>query len=324
MSNHLKNTGIKSRKTTRRNNMDSLKSLMDKKQYELVLKITENSQDSLSLFYRLSALLAVNRINDALALIKDKRSILIAKPAILMKIHIEILCLLGRFDEAYEELNYYKELPYENQQTEELLNYLPKYIREEEKKLFKRQEVGQEEIRKKLLSKNDNDVLTALNAVREYDLNSFLLPILNILKTYPKQMIRSYALLLLTAKSYDKVVPFLSQDKLIEVKPSELKDPFVLEGIGDIEAISQLFQNAYHNPSLVQNAVNILSSYLIYIYPNKVSFNENQLIVVFGYLAQDLLQIKDVDLDKLCAERQLDKEETLKEINKIKDLLQDF
>ena len=111
--------------------MDSLKSLMDKKQYELVLKITENSQDSLSLFYRLSALLAVNRINDALALIKDKRSILIAKPAILMKIHIEILCLLGRFDEAYEELNYYKELPYENQQTEELLNYLPKYIREE-------------------------------------------------------------------------------------------------------------------------------------------------------------------------------------------------
>ena len=137
-------------------------------------------------------------------------------------------------------------------------------------------------------------------------------------------MIRSYALLLLTAKSYDKVVPFLSQGELIEVKPSELKDPFVLEGIGDIEAISQLFQNAYHNPSLVQNAVNILSSYLIYIYPNKVSFNENQLIVIFGYLAQDLLQIKDVDLDKLCVERQLDKEETLKEINKIKDLLQDF
>ena len=304
--------------------MDSLKTLMDKKQYELVLKITENSHDSLSLFYRLSALLAVNRINDALALIKEKRSTLLAKPGILMKIHIEILCLLGRFDEAYQELNYYKELPYENQQTEELLNYLPKYIREEEKKLYKRQEVGQEEIRKKLLSKNDTDVLTALNAVRELDLNSFLLPILNILKCYPKQMIRSYALLLLTAKSYDKVVSFLSQGQLIEVKPSELKDPFVLDNIGDIEAISQLFQNTYHNPSLVQNAVNILSSYLIYIYPNKVSYNENQLIVIFGYLAQELLQINDTDIDKLCNERQLDKEETLKEINKIKALLEDF
>ena len=98
--------------------MDSLKTLMDKKQYDLVIKITENSEDSLSLFYRLSALLAVSRINDALALIKEKRQVLLTKPAILMKIHIEILCLLGKFDEAYEELNYYKELPYENQQTE--------------------------------------------------------------------------------------------------------------------------------------------------------------------------------------------------------------
>ena len=85
--------------------MDSLKTLMDKKQYDLVLKLTENSQDSLALFYRLSALLATGRSEDALKLIKDKRQILIAKPGVLMKIHIELLCLLGKFDEAYSELN---------------------------------------------------------------------------------------------------------------------------------------------------------------------------------------------------------------------------
>ena len=304
--------------------MDSLKTLMDKKQYELVLKITENSQDSLSLFYRLSALLAVNRINDALSLIKEKRQYLLSKPGILMKIHIEILCMMAKFDEAYEELNYYKELPYENQQTEELLRYLLKYIREEELKFYKRREVGQEEIRKKLLSKNDTDVLTALDAVRGQDLQAFLLPILNILKTYPRQMIRSYALLLLVAKSYDKVVSFLSQGQLIEIKPSELKDPFVLPNIGDIEAISQLFQNAYHNPSLAQNAINILSSYLIYIYPNSIKYTADQLIVIFGFLAEDLLKTNDVDLDKMCDLRNLDKQETLEEINKIKALLEDF
>ncbi len=304
--------------------MDSLKTLMDKKQYELVLKITENSQDSLSLFYRLSALLAVNRINDALSLIKEKRQYLISKPGILMKIHIEILCMMAKFDEACEELNYYKELPYENQQTEELLRYLPKYIREEELKFYKRREVGQEEIRKKLLSKNDTDVLTALDAIRGQDLQAFLLPILNILKTYPRQMIRSYALLLLVAKSYDKVVSFLSQGQLIEIKPSELKDPFVLPNIGDIEAISQLFQNAFHNPSLAQNAINILSSYLIYIYPNSINYSADQLIVIFGFLAEDLLKTNDVDLDKMCALRNLNKQETLEEINKIKALLEDF
>lgn len=304
--------------------MDSLKTLMDKKQYELVLKLTENSEDSLSLFYRLSALLAVNKINEALSLIKYKKQILLAKPGILMKIHIEILCLLGKFEEAYEELNYYKELPYENQQTEELLRYLPKYIREEELKLYRRKEVGQEEIRKKLLSKDDNEVLAALDAVRGQNLNSFLLPILGIMKSYPKQMIRAFALLLLVAKRYDKIVQYLSNDKLIEVKPSELGDPFVLADIGDIEAISQAFQNAYHNPSLAQNAVNILSSYLVYNYPNKPPYTADELVVIFGSLAQELLQIKDYDLAKMCEERGLNKEEILTEINKIKEHLEDF
>ncbi len=160
--------------------MDSLKSLMDKKQYDLVLKLTENSQDSLAIFYRLSALLATGHSEDALKLINAKRQILLNKPGVLMKIHIELLCLLGKFDEAYSELRYYQELPYENQETEELLNRLPKYIREEEIKVYKRHEVGQDEIRKKLLSKNDVDVLSALDAVRGQQVENFLLPILNI------------------------------------------------------------------------------------------------------------------------------------------------
>lgn len=304
--------------------MDSLKTLMDKKQYELVIKITENSEDSLSLFYRLSALLAVSRINDALALIKEKRQVLLTKPAILMKIHIEILCLLGKFDEAYEELNYYKELPYENQQTEELLRYLPKYIREEELKLYKHKEVGQDEIRKKLLSKDDNDVLTALDAVRDQPIENFLLPIFNILKTYPKQMIRAFALLLLVAKKYDKVVSYLYLDKLIEVKPSTLGDPFVVDGVGDINSISQAIQNAYHNPSLSQNAISILSSYLVYTYPNKPKYNLDEFVVIFGSLAVSLLQIKDHDLASMCLERNLDIDKVQKEITEIRELLKDF
>ena len=85
--------------------MDSLKTLMDKKQYDLVLKLTENSQDSLALFYRLSAMLATGKSEAALSLIKEKRQILLTKPSILMKIHIEILCMMAKFDEAYEEFD---------------------------------------------------------------------------------------------------------------------------------------------------------------------------------------------------------------------------
>ena len=304
--------------------MDSLKTLMDKKQYDLVLKLTENSQDSLALFYRLSALLATGRSEDALKLIKDKRQILLAKPGVLMKIHIELLCLLGKFDEAYSELRYYQELPYENQETEELLNRLPKYIREEEIKVYRRQEVGQDELRKKLMSKNDVDVLSALDAVRGQALESFLLPIINILKNYPKQLVRTFALLLLVAKKYDKKVEFLHEDQLIEVVPSELDEPFIIPGLGNIDDLSSLFQNEYHDPSLSQNAINVLSSYMVYIYPNKVNYSKEELLVIFGYIAKDLLQNKDNDLDKLCEKHGLDKQEIRKEVNKIKAHLEDF
>ena len=225
--------------------MDSLKTLMDKKQYDLVLKLTENSQDSLALFYRLSAMLATGKSEAALSLIKEKRQILLTKPSILMKIHIEILCLLGRFDEAYSELHYYQELPYENQETEEILNALPKYIREEEIKVYRHKEVGQDEIRQKLLSKNDADVLSALDAVRGQPIEGFLLPIFNILTKYPRQMVRAFALLLLVAKKYDKKVSYLFFDKLIEVVPSELEEPFVLPNIGNMEDISSMFQNEW-------------------------------------------------------------------------------
>ena len=304
--------------------MDSLKSLMDKKQYDLVLKLTENSQDSLALFYRLSALLATGKSEDALKLINAKRQILLNKPGVLMKIHIELLCLLGKFDEAYSELRYYQELPYENQETEELLNSLPKYIREEEIKLYKRQEVGQDEIRKRLLSKSDADVLSALDAVRGQKLENFLLPIFNIMKNYPKQLVRTYALLLLVANKYDKKVEFMHGDKLIEIVPNELDEPFIIKGIGNIDNLLSLFQNEYRDPTISQNAISILSSYMVYIYPNSVNYSKEELLVIFGYIAKELLQTRDNSLTKMCVRYNLNEEEIREEVNKIKDHLEDF
>ena len=56
--------------------MDSLKSLMDKRQYELVLKLTENSIDPTYLFYRISALLALGKPQESLKCIEDNRVLL--------------------------------------------------------------------------------------------------------------------------------------------------------------------------------------------------------------------------------------------------------
>ena len=304
--------------------MDSLKTLMDKKQYDLVIKLTENSNDPIALFYRLSALLAVGQTDNALNLIKTKRLILQNKLSLLIKFHIEILCLLKRFDEAYEELKYYQDLPYENQEVEEILRAMPNYIRKEEKNSYQSHQVDEEELCSRLLSKNDEEVLAALDEIKDLPINNFLLNILKIMRSHSRQVIRSFALLLLVNQKYDKEVDFLHFDKLIKVIPASLEEPFKVPGFKDLEDLSFVLQAEYHDPSIAQNALHILSSYLLYIYPSKLELKKDETILVFGYLAKKLLMSKTDDLEAICKSKGLEHQFICDKIKEIEEDLNNF
>ena len=304
--------------------MDSLKTLMDKKQYDLVIKLTENSNDSIALFYRLSALLAVGKSEDALNLIKTKRLILQNKLALLIKFHIEILCLLGRFDEAYSELKYYEDLPYESQEVEEILRSMPAYIRDQEKASFGNRHLDEDEIRQRLMSKNDEEVLAALDDIKSLPINNYLLNILELISSHPRQVIRSFALLLLVNAKYDKEVQFLHFDKLAKVNPAKLPEPFSVPGFQDLESLSFTLQNEYRDPSVAQNALHVISSYLLYIYPGGIELEKEEVIVVFGYIAKRLLQIETDDLAEICEQKGLDYDKISAQIREIEEDLNNF
>ena len=304
--------------------MDSLKSLMDKKQYDLVLKLTENTNDVISLFYRLSALMAVGQSEQALTLIKYKRLILQNRLDILIKIHIEILCLLGRFDEAYEELKYYQELPYESQVVEEILRAMPAYIRKEERNAYARHEKSEEEIHQQLMSDNDEEVLAALDSLKSEPLDLYLLPILKIMRSHPRQVVRSFALLLLVNSKFNKEVDFLHNEQIIKVNPSLLDEPFNIEGYQDLTAFSFARQSAYHDPSIASHALNLISSYLIYIYPDKLNLSKDESLLVFGYLAKKMLHSQIDDLNDACQKYQVDVQKVSSYINLIDEALKNF
>lgn len=304
--------------------MDSLKTLMDKKQYDLVIKLTENSQDSLALLYRVSAFLAVGQSENALNVIKANRDILKNKLSLLIKFHIEILCLLGRFDEAYDELKYYQELPYESQEVEEILRAMPEYIRKEEMNRFSRPNLSEEELYNRLLSTNDDEVLSALDALKEQRIDKYLLPLLKIIKSYPKQTVRTFALLILVEQKYDKEVEFQHFDKLLKVVPNKLPEPFIVDGFKDINDSSFALQNFYRDPSITQNALQLISSYLLYIYPRSLEMSKDELIIVFGYLTKRLLGINTDDLNDVCLKAHLDEETIKGKINDINEDLKSF
>lgn len=302
--------------------MDSLKTLMDKREYELVIKLTETADEPTPLFYRISALLATAKGEKALECIKKNRSILEEDMSMLMRVHIEILCLLQKFDEAYEEMKYYESRPYISQEVEELLQSLPKLIREEEKKYNHVFNLDEDELMKTFDSSDQNEVLMALDAVRERDINVYLNKIQKVMVDFPKQSIRSFALLLLVQKGINKTFKFNHMGEIIELNPSLLEPPFV------DEKFTQLVRKMdadFKNPVLSQNAVQILSTHVLYIYPDKVSLDVDTMIEALYQISNKYLQSKDaLSIEERILGTDIKLGEVEKLIDEINKSLEDF
>ena len=201
---------------------------------------------------------------------------------------------------------------------------MPAYIRNEEKAIYGRP-LDEDELREKLINGNDGEILASLDRIKAMaDFAPFLIGILKVAKSHKRQVIRSIALLVLVYKKYDKEVQFLHHDKMITVVPKELNDPFIVPGYSSIEEFSYALQSAYHDPSIANNALNIISSYLLYNYPDKLDLNAEESLVIFGYIAKKLLKINLDDLEKVCEKKGLDYSKVTKRMEEVEEDLANF
>ena len=290
--------------------MEDLRKLLEQRKFEEVLELTKEAKKSEDLFFRLSALMALGKLKEAIECIEINRVALQDNLPWLMRIHIELLCLDGRFDEAFDEVKYYENLPYDSQESEEMLKQLPKIIREyENSKAHLAME--KEDIIKGLASDNSDDVLASLDALRDKDLTPYYIFLQKILTSYPKQAIRSFALLLLVQRTVNKTFKFNHMGEIIEVNPSTLMPPFVDD---EFEKMIKRMEEEYKDPSITQNAISLLSSYLIYIYPKQIDFNEEELVDALYHLSCQYLQIDTAIPSKNIANK----------VREISEILADF
>lgn len=301
--------------------MDSLKSLMDKKQYDLVIKLTENSEDITYLFYRISAFLALGKPLESLNVIENNRKILESDLSILIKVHIEILCILNRFDNAYKELERYNNFPYVSQQVEELLRDLPQYIRDEERKSFSSKEMENDQVRKLLRSNQLNDAIIALDIVRERDINEFIDDLKWLMINHQLQSIRSFCLFVLVQKKVEGNFKFKHIDKVIDVNPTLLKAPFVGE---PFNTIVKRLSNEIKDPSISENAIQILSTHIMFIYPEDIPYQNDEIIEALFNISSKYLQTNIGNLRDRCIEKGLDIDRVQQLIDEINYSLENF
>ena len=302
--------------------MDTLKTLMDRHEYELVIKLTEKSGDVDSIFYRISAFLGIGQGEKALACLKEHHIELHKNLPLLIKVHIDLLLILGKFDEAYDELDYYKNLPYESQQVEELLSSMVGHIRKEEKSHYSSKTLSDDEVKSRLKNNDKATAMSGLEQAGNKGVSFFIHEIQYLLKNHPSQAIRSFGLMLLVKNKWDKEVEFKSSDSIIKVIPSKTKAPFVGE---PFNRISKRMISEFKNPTISDNAISILSSYIIEIYPNPLADEDDYLIASLYLLSCDCLQIKDTpSIEEYCDSHHLDEAKVKELYNRFAEMIKSF
>ena len=303
--------------------MDSLKSLIDQRKYDLVIKLTETSDTATDLFYRISAFICLGKYEDALYVIQDHQKTLESNLASLINAHINLLCALNRFDQAYSVLDYYSNLPYQSQVVEEVLRKMPTLIEVEEKKQTTAKYYDDDQVANLLKSKNDEEVLMALDIIKTRDIFSFLPEISDILLNHKRETIKSYTLMLLAKKELDRNLQMNKLGKIIDVNPKYLIPPFT----GAIfNEVIRYFDNAFKDTTIAQTATQLLSQYCIYIYPSVLDKSPKLYALAF-YIIANTYASNELTIDevKALADKEgVNFEDLDSLINEIKEVLLDF
>ncbi len=303
--------------------MDSLKSLIDSKNYDLVIKLTETSTTSNDLFYRISAFICLGKYEEALFVIQDHQHTLESNLAALINVHINLLCALSRFDQAYSALDYYSNLPYQSQVVEEILRKMPEVISKEEQKNAGVKYYDTDQLLELLDSNKDEEVLLALDIIKNRDILEFLPKLKMMLLNYSREVTKSYILMMLVRKEVDRDLVMIKEAKEIHCNPKKLKPPFT----GDtFDAVVRKFDREFKDASLSQIATQLFSQYCIYIYPKDLKPNPELYALVFFLLANEYAQSgkQEIDLPSVCQRHNLDVNEVEELKKEIEKALSDF
>ena len=247
--------------------MDNLDTLFEKKQYDLVIKLTELSNDPKERFLRISSLVSLGKIDQALDEIEEFQSILEDKyPLQLMKLHFELLLSKKLYEEARIALKHYENLPYISQAVEEFMLEMKTRI-EDEAHPHGNKSYSIDEICDVLESETNQGIISqVIFSLKDYNIRSYIDSLKLFLKrdnVHPN--FRTYALILLVDNKYDDEIEFLSLNGPIVVNPSKLFPPFMSKQFNEVCKL--VSQKCNQNVTLMETALHLFNCFIIDTYP---------------------------------------------------------
>lgn len=276
--------------------MDNLKSLFDKKQYDLVIKLTESSELPEERLLRLLSFVNLNEDDKALDEIESHQEFYDKYyPKKSMVLCFELLLKNKYFDEAKIKLEHYKNLPYISQEVEEYLRDLPNKISEAQNP-YNGVNYSEEEI-SDILEKSDNlgEISEVLFSLKKYNLSIYIDSLKKFLmrkNIHPNLL--TYGLILLVDEKYNEEISYFYKDKLIKLNPSKLNPPFVGKSYGEIT--TRIHDKSDKNITIQQTALSLLNYLVLDLYPVDIDkYDSSDLGDALVLIAKEYINDKNED-----------------------------
>lgn len=273
--------------------MSDIAELVKNEKFEEAIALPRQTLEGRDLFFLASAYLSLGRGEEALEVILEHRDELYAlDPILTMKSDLEIRFLLEQYDEADEDRKYFENLPYVSQEVEEVLRSLPSTIAATRFSAKSPAQKDYEQLLETLASPSDDlMLLSALNGLKKIgELEDYRGLVEEILVGPHHDDVKTYALMLLSAKGSDHVVKITKGGRAYEVNPARLGTPY---GLPEYRYVREKIMGLRDN-SLAEVAGELLDLYALQRYPERFllsgeedAFLEGLLALARSYLGQN-------------------------------------
>ncbi|MDO5330210.1 MAG: hypothetical protein Q4F15_02090 [Bacillota bacterium] len=300
--------------------MNDCETLFRQGRYDELLELCSGKNDPKDIFYCLAAYTAKGEAEKALnLLLANRESLWKEDPIRTMKSDFELRFALKMFDEAYQDEEYFSNLPYVSQEVEETLRGLKGYIRANERAEYSRAEVGEGQLLKDLNSPDDFTVLQALGRLKPE--HRYLSDkVREIALSKRNDSVRSFALLVLLSFNDKTPIDFEKKGAVHHLVPGELEPPYTGEIYQkDVSTLSSITRDT----SLNQIAKSLYDQYVIEIFP-EVEPSENKPLLLAGLslLSASYLEA-EADISEYLNAHNLTRLEAQKKADEIKKCLED-
>lgn len=276
--------------------MSNIRTLVENEKYLDAIGIPETELEGRDFFFLVSSYLALSQGQKAMdVLCRHRDELYQADPLLTLKANFETRFLLKQFAEAEEDLKYFENLPYVSQKVEEALRALPSTIAAT--RYASSPHADYEKTLETLSSPSDDlMLLSALHSLKNMgELEDYRGLVEELLVGPWHDDVKSYALMLLSAKGSTHETTLVKRGKSYTLIPSKLGTPFAMEEYRNLRKRIEDMEDA----SLSRVAGELLDLYALICYPERfiAPHDEDAFFPAIANLARSYLNLPEEALE---------------------------